>query len=255
MRALVITDFTGAYKNESFYKHKRFVWVDCTGIPGSEYFCDTRALRILRSRLRLFGPHGIHFCDSGNYHYMSKIWTDKIRVPFTLVVFDHHPDMQPPLFGDLLSCGSWVKSVLDTNKYVQKVILIGAADTLTAQIEPAYLPRLAVYNESSLPHQQIWASFARLHVTGPVYLSIDKDVLDTEEAVTDWDNGSMTLDQLRALLPVILSGHTLIGADICGECSQTLRLLDQSIPRLNDRSNRLLLDTLHNYFSKSTQPL
>ena len=46
---------------------------------------------------------GIHFLDSGNYHYVSKIWMEKIEEEFELLVLDHHTDMQPPMFGDILS--------------------------------------------------------------------------------------------------------------------------------------------------------
>ncbi len=52
-------------------------------------------MRILKERIATFQPEEIHFIDSGNHHYMSKLWTDKITSPFSLVVFDHHPDMQP----------------------------------------------------------------------------------------------------------------------------------------------------------------
>ena len=75
-----------------------------------------------------------YFFDNGNYHYMSKLWTDSIREPFDLVVFDHHPDMQPPRFEGILSCGGWIKEVLDHNKLVQNVIVIGVADHLVDEI-------------------------------------------------------------------------------------------------------------------------
>ena len=34
-----------------------------------------------------------------------------------------------------------------------------------------------------------------------VYLSIDKDAFGREEVVTDWDQGTMTLEQLERALP------------------------------------------------------
>lgn len=57
---------------------------------------------------------------------MSKFWTDRIREDFVLILFDHHTDMQPSRFGELLSCGSWVKDVMDENPFVRKVVIIGA---------------------------------------------------------------------------------------------------------------------------------
>ena len=77
-----------------------------------------------------YPAEGVHFIDSGNYHYLTKFWTDKLETPFSLIVFDHHPDMQPPLFDNILSCGSWVKDILDHNNNCKKVIIVGASDKL-----------------------------------------------------------------------------------------------------------------------------
>ena len=51
------------------------------------------------------GAEGIHFLDSGNYHYVTKLWLDQVKEPFDLLVLDHHTDLQQPMFGDILSCG------------------------------------------------------------------------------------------------------------------------------------------------------
>ena len=38
------------------------------------------------------------------------LWMEKITEPFSLVLFDRHPDTQRPSFGDITSCGGWVRS-------------------------------------------------------------------------------------------------------------------------------------------------
>ena len=73
-------------------------WVDCTHLRGTQCYCDSEGERRLRALLAPYPPEGIHLIDSGDYHYVTKLWTDKIDHPFSLIVFDHHPDMQPPLF-------------------------------------------------------------------------------------------------------------------------------------------------------------
>lgn len=90
---------------------------------GTECYCDEEGASALQRMIADYSPQGIHFIDSGNYHYVTKFWTDKLATPFALLVFDHHPDMQPPLFEHILSCGSWVKDVLDTNANCKKVII------------------------------------------------------------------------------------------------------------------------------------
>ena len=50
-----------------------------------------------------------------------------------------------------------------------------------------------------------------------VYISIDKDVLDTQYAITDWDQGQLSLDELTNLIGRFADSSNLVGMDICGE--------------------------------------
>ena len=108
-----VFNFTHVYEAYSFMQSKAFKWVDCTELEGTDCYCDTEAEKQLKEMMNDLPLHGIHWLDSGDYHYLSKLWTDKIEEPFTLVVLDHHPDMQRPMFGELLSCGSWVRVALE----------------------------------------------------------------------------------------------------------------------------------------------
>lgn len=55
-----------------------------------------------------------------------------------------------------------------------------------------------------------------------VYISIDKDVLRTDDAVTNWSNGDMTLMELQAVLRIVYAHERVMGVDITGECSNML---------------------------------
>ena len=124
-------NFTHVYEQERFINDIHFQWIDCTDLNGTNCYCDAEAAKVIRQRMAPYLPEGIHFIDSGNYHYISKFWTDKIKTPFSLVVFDHHPDMQPSLFDNLMSCGCWVKKVLDTN-YIYDYLIVDEVDQSTA---------------------------------------------------------------------------------------------------------------------------
>ena len=50
----------------------------------------------------------------------------------------------------------------------------------------------------------------------PLYISIDKDVLDTEELLTNWDQGTMQLTTLLDTLKRLCGGKKVLGVDICG---------------------------------------
>ena len=97
---ITIHDFSGVYSGQKFMQTLRestkALWLDGTGIAGIDCYCDDEAVAAIREQIANAGiknAEGIHFIDGGNYHYMSKIWTDMVQEPFTLVVFDHHPDM------------------------------------------------------------------------------------------------------------------------------------------------------------------
>jgi hypothetical protein len=117
-KQLIIMDFTGVYNYEPFIRNQNCIWLDCRHLYGTECYCDEEGAASLKRLIADYPAEGIHFIDSGNYHYLTKFWTDKLNYPFSLLVFDHHPDMQPPLFEDMISCGSWVKDMLDTNPYL-----------------------------------------------------------------------------------------------------------------------------------------
>lgn len=50
----------------------------------------------------------------------------------------------------------------------------------------------------------------------PVYISIDKDVLDEKYAVTNWDQGKMSMGMLEQILKTLVTEYDVIGVDICG---------------------------------------
>ena len=107
-KLLTLMNFSHVYENEKFYLSEEYNWVDCTNINGTNGYCDESALAILKEKVQAIKAEGIHFIDSGNYHYISHLWLEKIVEDFILVVFDHHSDMMRPAFGDILSCGSWL---------------------------------------------------------------------------------------------------------------------------------------------------
>ena len=237
-----IMNFTNVYRAESFAGKSSFIWIDCTHLAGTDCYCDRDGEKALRTLMAPYSPEGIHFIDSGNYHYLTKFWTDKITRPFSLIVFDHHPDMQPPLFDEMISCGSWVKDVIDTNPFLRKVLIIGASDSLVQAVPVEYRERVRFYGEKTLFHEDFWQEFASEHISEPVYISVDKDVLNPSSAATNWDQGSMSLDELEQLLRVILQQETVIGIDICGECSASLDLFEERREAALDNSaNQQLL--------------
>ncbi|WP_295069305.1 hypothetical protein [uncultured Fibrobacter sp.] len=272
---ITVQDFTGVYAEQAFMQELRATaetskdvrWLDCTKIVGTDCYCDDDAIKEINelidnaesdieNRDNSTNAPDIHFFDNGNYHYMSKLWTDRVQEPFTLIVFDHHPDMQPPRFGGILSCGGWVKEVLDNNKFVQNVIIIGVKDKLVETVreelsqsgEANILEKVTFIKKSELntlsfqsslssltpsasgaavrSYQQINLPLrhspgsllvSRLSSQHSLYISIDKDALSPTYAATNWDQGSLTLDALKKSITALAANRKILGIDICGE--------------------------------------
>ena len=135
---------TDAYDYQSFYeKIKDCCILDCKSIEGTRCYLDDLAKDALIDRLVPFGADGIHFIDSGNYHYLSLLWLAKIQEDFNLVLFDHHPDNQPPSFGMITSCGGWILEAQETLPHLKQVYTYGVGEEVpTDQISgdlPIYI--------------------------------------------------------------------------------------------------------------------
>lgn len=238
-------NFSGIYKQQQFWQtgeiQRNISWVEVQELPGSNCYCDGNAMETLRQKLEEFDADGIHFIDSGNYHYMSRIWLEKLNTPFRLVVFDNHTDMQPPAFGGLLSCGGWVAASLEELPLLKEVILVGPDQETFDQTEPALREKVRFLSREKLSEMTLEEKvsfFEELTAELPTYLSVDKDVLCPEEASTTWSQGEMTLEELCQFVKILLEKQDILGMDVCGECDSDACEGDH----LNDLANRKLLE-------------
>lgn len=215
----MIFDFTQCYPKR---KEPGLEWHDCSAIGGSRLYCSRDAEEKIKALIAPAGVSGIHFIDSGDYHYISKIMTDFIKEPFTLVLIDHHTDMQDAsLGGDILSCGNWAKKVLQENPYLQKLVLIGQEKKVLDKLQSGARQqetdgKLVEISYEELKNGKAHEKIKELPDEVPVYISIDKDVLDEKYAVTNWDQGKMSMGMLEQILKTLVTEYDVIGVDICG---------------------------------------
>ena len=216
--------------------------IDCTNIDGVNGYCDERAGKILCKKITRFPLKGVHFLGSNNYHYISKFWIDRIRVPFSLVLFDHHSDMQPGMIDGLLSCGNWVKFILDKNSYLQKVFLIGTSNASVSTIKEKYSGRWFLFSEKDVGNKNRWKKFFKKNISGPLYISIDKDVLSAQYAVTGWDQGKMNLAEMKEYLTDLYSDGNVIGADVCGDVMKHENVSElMRVRKIDHKTNSFLI--------------
>lgn len=204
----LIMDFSGIYEEQQFWKGKEASWVEARDIPGTNCYCDEEAMNEIRSRIAPYSYGEIHFIDSGNYHYMTRIWLEKISEPFDLLVFDNHTDMQPPVFGGLLSCGGWIYDSVMELPLLQKVILIGPDEEAFSRVEPEIQKKVEFLSREKLRGMELMEilDFVK-EQTGKksLYISIDKDVLCSEDADTNWSQGDMRLETMVRCLECAVS--------------------------------------------------
>lgn len=239
----VIMNFSGIYKNQNFYKNyaeEEIFWTELSDLSGCNCYCDAEASDRIRKEIQAFTGKGLHFIDSGNYHYMTRLWLEKQQVPFRLLVFDNHTDMQPPAFGGLLSCGGWIAASLEELPLLQEVILVGPDEEAYVQVEPELQQKVCFLSReklSMMTAEEKEDFFKNLDADLPLYISVDKDVLCKEDASTTWSQGDMHLSELMSFLEVVLELQNVVGMDVCGECDQD----SGSEDFLNDHANEAIL--------------
>jgi hypothetical protein len=216
---------------------------------------SARAFRDLGERLgegREGGEPDVLFYGSGDFHHLTALFVALHDEPLAIVHFDNHPDW---VRYPTINCGSWVNMALKS-KHVAKVVTIGPAgdDLHNPEWKLANLPamrdgRLAVYPWRSRPTRlwgapvstpststdggvltwrsladENWSDFLdELTESLPapaLWITIDKDVLGTDEAITNWDQGGMALDHIIAALRRLASSFRIVGIDVCGDYSR-----------------------------------
>ncbi|HTH17599.1 MAG TPA: hypothetical protein VL974_13160 [Magnetospirillum sp.] len=223
----------------------------------------------------------VTFMGSGDYHHLTAPLVARVPGPVSVVHFDNHPDWSkwPPAYH----CGSWVNRVLDM-PHVAKVVTIGpTSDAVTwpqfkgANLKALNDPRFELHPWRFAPSRVLgrgkvrwrnlagadWTDFVDDLVkrlpTEAVYLTIDKDVLHPDEAVTNWNQGHMRVDHLLSMIRALAEAKRIVGVDVCGEfakphfpnpAKRLLARFDQPRPPRhpdltpNGSANRRILESL-----------
>ena len=179
---------------------------------------------------------------------MSRLWLELVTEPFDLLVFDHHTDMQEPAFGGILSCGGWVRAALEELPLLHRVYLAGppGSSPEAAEETAGFEGRVSWIREEERGRGEGLGEMLQGRGGGdgsasgkadclPLYISVDKDILTREDAVTNWDQGQVGLDELLACVRAAFGGRRVIGMDVCGEAPG-----EEAAAKRNDRANGAL---------------
>ena len=211
----LIFDLTGSYDADVM---KRFLGegtdrIDLQDAPGTNLYCDDAARERLSKLIAARDPYGIRFLDSGNTHYLSALLAERVAEDFCLVLFDHHTDCKAAMF-DMLSCGSWVRTVQKENPHCRQTILIGPPKSAFRELEEFLgergetLPEgtACITEEDLLAKGADAVAEAAAQIRYPIYLSVDKDILSAGTVRTNWDQGQISFPLLLQCLQALSCG-------------------------------------------------
>lgn len=175
---------------------------------------------------------------SGDFHHLTALWLRRLPRLTTVVSFDNHPDwdVRPPKW----CCGGWVNRALELPR-VRQVSVWGCGNSecwwpgrIFGNNKAERAGRLEVHpwadtrsardqqrQGAILPSdwREKFARFVEGLAGAEVYVTVDLDCLRPEEAVTNWESGRFSLDDVAWAIELLGRGSRIVGGDICGAWS------------------------------------
>lgn len=245
-------------KQKKIFTRYKFEVLDLKGIgPIARNWVNLKTRGIIEGRIKNSAKNSVTFLGSGDYHHISEILISRFDEPISVIDFDFHPDwaLMPPRFG----CGSWVNEVLRKKNILKFIMLgVSSSDLSSPDIQAGNLGllkdgRVEIYPYEHKPSRTFlkiipknasltikngivfnriyWSELKDKNLNDffyellkrirqkRVYVSIDKDCLKNEYALTNWEEGKFSLDELLFLLKLIKENLDIVGLDISGDYS------------------------------------
>jgi arginase family enzyme len=188
-------------------------------------------------------PHDrVLLYGSGDFHYLAA-WFLRRAISLTqakevtLISFDNHPDwdIRPPRWA----CGGWINRALEFPE-VTHASVWGCGNFELAFPSRLFRNRKALSSGKLNVHawaerqspsvarmfncmtrdnwRERFAKFAGTLTDKPIYITLDLDALSADTAITNWENGLFTPDDIAWAFSQ-LPRMNIIGTDICGAYS------------------------------------
>ena len=175
---------------------------------------------------------------SGDFHHLTALWLRRLTGLTTVVSFDNHPDwdIRPPRW----SCGGWVNRALELPQ-IERVSVWGCGNfecwwpgRIFGNNRAERSGRLEVHpwadDRSARERQrrgailrenwrEKFARFAAGRAGAQVYVTVDLDCLRAEEAVTNWESGRYTVEDVAWAIQLLGRQCRIVAGDICGAWS------------------------------------
>ena len=190
--------------------------IDISDLHGTNTICTYDTVKQIEKIVNNKRKNTIYFLGNGNFHYLTFPIIQQIKESFTLIVFDHHNDAGTFPYENITTCGSWINDVIEHNKAVTEVLIIGKTKKNEKEMITKHKRKIRFLYETDMTQEAV-QRLAKTIQTKRIYISIDRDVLTEEQVQTNWDQGNITMDELTKAVELISKDHIVIGADICGD--------------------------------------
>lgn len=232
--------------------------IDLTGIgPACRLWVGGKAAAEIKKSLDPQWKEAVTFLGSGDFHHISSLLIEQFEEDFCVFIFDLHPDLD--YLSPRRSCGAWVNLVAGRKAVKKTVILGASSEDLSfpgnltcnfkwfkdsrVELYPFYRPpawtlfknlpendfihpdrrgivqRVRWDNLRDKDIRQFILGLLKRLPRKRVYISVDKDCLLPEYALTNWEPGVLRLDWLLEALSSLRDEAEVIGMDITGEYS------------------------------------
>ncbi|MGD0336748.1 MAG: hypothetical protein ABSB18_06585 [Candidatus Omnitrophota bacterium] len=300
-----ILDFDGSItKQKQLLKRYESDILDLKGLgPAARYWVNNRDRKIIEERITDSAKEAITFLGSGDFHHISEVLINSFSQQMSLILFDLHPEWD--IYSFFLGCGSWLNSILKRKNILKvilvgtssedistfninsgnlkslkeglveiypythrpsKVFLKRVPENISVKVERGPFSSTIYWHE--LVSEELGPFFKGLIGRLPsknVYVSIDKDCLNYDSALTNWEEGGFSLGQLLLMLKLIKENLRIVGLDITGDYSnievsgslkrilsyldhprniKPLKMPEESVTSINERTNLEILGLL-----------
>lgn len=242
--------------------------------PRARFWIKEGDRCVLERRIPDQAAGAVTFLGSGDFHHVTDMLISRHEEPITVIDFDFHPDWDT-LFP-LMHCGSWVARAMKRKNVLKLAMIgasfrglspfsLQAGDLASLredriEIYPyscrpsvvffrAVPPNISLETKRTVFFTGIrWNELRKknmteffLHLlrrlpTKKVYVTVDKDCLATGDALTNWDQGAMSLGDLLVMLKMIKENLEIVGMDITGDYSPVR--VDGVFKKIASRLNR-----------------
>ncbi|MBU0683350.1 MAG: arginase family protein [Candidatus Omnitrophota bacterium] len=233
--------------------------IDFKRLAGSaRFWINKKTKKEITLRTSSSSKNSVTFLGSGDFHHISSILIKEFTEPVTVINFDFHPDWC--VFPPWLSCGSWVAETLKSANVAKVVLLgMGSREASSFSVQAGDYAelqnnRIEIYPWAQKPSTAFFRNIPKnksmitekrgiftkiywnelkdknltefLHSiimsfpTKRVYISIDKDCLEKQVSLTNWEDGGLSLENLLLMLKIIKQETDIVGVNVTGDYSK-----------------------------------